>query len=473
MRHSASGLVIAGLLTLVCGQALGQNKQTTPPKDAQGTLPKQPATAATPAANGELAPGPYITREMPKDWTLRSRVRITSNPPGVGAQILALPPGQLRDDNAVNLANQAGFKFQTLTMVFPVAPETAASSPLEGDVIEGWLKVDDKEVVDHPNIKSRQGSGKLLGAGARLAQFTTQTGSGANEVANGVAREVQMQVEVPMTCYRTRFDEKAAMDVDWPKNDWPAVVKAVFQPQVYVETGYDGKPYDAAKIKETAVKWAGGDPHLLRPVELAKTLAAEVVRNIQPSGDGKAVLRTGELQGFLLNGVDQTLATGKGTEYDITCLLTALYRAAGLPARVIIGVEAEDVDRKFLEKKGGKGKLRTWVEFALYDETNNTLNWVPVDIVKIRKQSSRPQAVRTPWKYFGTHDELNLITPISLHFHPPTSVIAYSVPGLWGWMVTPTPPQQAYQALYFDAYRSAKKPVDPRDKGKDREKDKK
>lgn len=469
MRCAASSLVMASILVLASGQAIAQNKQAPPAKDPKD---KQTQPAAAPPKNPELLPGPYITRDMPKDWTLRSRVRITSNPPGMGAQILALPPGQLRDDNAVNAGNQPVFSFQTLTVVFPIAPETAGCAPKEGsDAVQGWLQVDDRQVSDQPSIKSKQSIGKLLGAGARFAQFTTQTGSEPTEVPNGMAREVQIQVEVPMTCYRTKFDEKAAMEVEWPKNDWPPVVKAVFQPQVYVETGNDGRPYDAAKIKETANKWAGGDPHLLRPVELAKTIAAEVVRNIQPSGDGKAVLRTGELQGFLLNGVDQTLATGKGTEYDITCLLTALYRAAGLPARVIIGVEAEDVDRKFLEKRGGKGKLRTWVEFALYDEVNNTLNWVPVDIVKIRKQSSRPQPVRNPWKYFGSHDELNLITPIALHFHPPTSVIAYSVPGLWGWMVTPAPPSQAYQALYFDAYRSSKGPIDPRDpKNKGKEK---
>ncbi len=471
MNRAARWISMASVLVLACGQAAAQIKiPKEKDKDKDKNKQVQPASKPAPGQpvpprNTELTTGPYVIREMPKEWTLRSRIRVTSTPPGMGAQILAMPPGQQRDDNAVNAGSNPGFRFQTLTVVFPIAPPTAGAEPQSDDQIEGWLKVDDKEVVSRPGLKSKGGGGKDLGGGARLAQFSTRTGSGPDEVADGAAREVEMQIEVPMTCYRTKFDDRTAAEVDWPKSDWPPVVKSVFQPQVYVETGNDGKPYDQAKLKETLTRWLGGtDPKANKPVKLAKLIAAEVVRDIQPSGDSKAVLRTGELQGFLLNGIDRTLAEGKGTEFDITCLLTAAYRAAGLPARLVIGVEAEEVDRKFLEKKSGKGQLRSWVEFALYDEVNNTLNWVPVDIAKIRKQSSRPQPVDRPWKFFGTHDELNLITPVSLHFHPPTSVIAYSVPGLWGWMITPTPPATAYQALYFDAYRSSKRANDPKDR---------
>ncbi|GMV26291.1 MAG: hypothetical protein AMXMBFR58_23220 [Phycisphaerae bacterium] len=463
--HRSASLMTSVLTTVLAlsvaaGQAWAQaGNSKSKDKDA-GNQPaaKQPANQPAKPAAVELTLGPYVARELPKDWTLRSRIRITSNPPGQGAQILSLPPGQLRDENAVQLGQQSGFTFQTMTVVFPVMPETAGAAPND-DAIEGWMKVDDVEVAT-PRMSRRGSAKESIASGVRLAQFTTRTGSGSGEVKNGTAREVEMQIEVPMVCYRTKFDERGAANVDWPKEDFPSSIKAVFQPQLYVETGPDAQPYDQNQIKALVKRAVGEDPRKHKPVMLAKLLAAEVVRSIQPSGDSKAVLRTGELQGFILNGIDNTIATGKGTEFDMACLLTAMYRSAGLPARLIIGVEAEDVDRKFLEKKGGKGKMRAWTEFALYDEAASTLNWVPVDIAKIRKQSSRPQPVDRAWKYFGSHDELNVITPLAMHFHPPTTVIAYSVPGLWGWAVTPTPPGTAYQALYFDAYRSARRPAD-------------
>lgn len=439
------------MLFLTAGEALGQSRRQNQPANqpAKSTAPAQSNQPA--AKKGELQEGPYLVREMPKEWVIRSSVRISAQPPGQGASILALPPGKQRDENAVNLGGSAGFKFETMTIVFPIAPATAGAVPHEDAEITGWLKVDDREVAKRP-VMTAGGPQNYL---SRLARFSTQVGSASNEVPNGYAKQIEMQVEVPMTCYRTKFDERSAWDVPWPKNDWPAAVKKVFQPQVYVETWYDGQAFNQELIKQAVKRWAGDDPKQLMPVELAKTIAAGVVQDIQPSGDSKSVLRTGELQGFLLDGVEQTLTNGRGTEFDLACVLTAAYRSAGLPARLVLGVEGEDVDRKFLEKKSGKGKLRAWTEFALYDEANSTLNWIPVDIAKIRKQSSRPQPVKNTWKYFGTHEDLNVIAPISLNFHPQTSVISYSVPGLWGWQVTPAPPVEAYQAIAFDAYRGS------------------
>lgn len=453
MQHHTPRFLAALAASLAAAAVPGATVALDAPAHQQ-----QPADAAK---KGDLRLGPYVTRESGKDWVLRSHIRISSRAPGAGAAALALPPGQQRNEAATQMGSLPGFNFQTMTVVFPVLAETASSIPSE-DRVEGWLKADGTEIVPTPRLSRRQSGVPSIVAAPRLAQFATRTGSGPGDVRDGYAREIEMQVEVPMTCYKTRFDEQAALRVNWPTNDWPAPVKAVFQPQVYIETSPDGKPYNQEKLKNAIANWCGPDPRAHPPARLAKMIAAEVVRFVQPSGDGRSTLRTGDLQGFALDGIDAVIETGRGTEFDLTCLLTSLYRAAGLPARILIGVEAQNVDRKFLEKKSSRGTLRSWVEFALYDEDNNTLNWVPVDIVRIRKQSSRPQPIDRPWKYFGTHDDLNLIAPIASHFHPPTSVIAYSVPGLWGWMVTPAPPAEAYQSLSFDAYRDSIRPNDPR-----------
>ncbi len=75
----------------------------------------------------------------------------------------------------------------------------------------------------------------------------------------------------------------------------------------------------------------------------------------------------------------------------------------------------------------------------------------------MRKATSRPLAVDRTWQYFGTHDELNQVPVMALHFHPPTDVVAYGSPGFWGWFVTPAPAKNAEQALRFMATVSSKK----------------
>ena len=140
----------------------------------------------------------------------------------------------------------------------------------------------------------------------------------------------------------------------------------------------------------------------------------------------------------------------------------------GLPARIVVGYdigEEKDPDRKnFLERRNS-ASLRAWIEFALFEETTQQVTWVPVDVVRMRKSSSRAKPTDQTWDFFGTHDELNGIVPFSFHFHPQTTVRAYGSPGFWGWLVTPKPPERAVQALTFLAYRTPQRggqpPADP------------
>jgi hypothetical protein len=117
----------------------------------------------------------------------------------------------------------------------------------------------------------------------------------------------------------------------------------------------------------------------------------------------------------------------------------------------VIGYDVGDGDGRFLDRGRKANKLRSWVEFCLYDEARNTINWVPVDIIQLRKRSSRPQAFNRPWEYFGTNNDLEMVVPFAFQFHPPTDVAAYGNPLFWGWFVTPTAPKQAEQALTLSA----------------------
>jgi hypothetical protein len=61
---------------------------------------------------------------------------------------------------------------------------------------------------------------------------------------------------------------------------------------------------------------------------------------------------------------------------------------------------------------------------------------VPVDPVRARKRSMQMPPFDKPWRYFGTHDELDTILPFAFHFIPPTTVVSYGY-AFWGWFTTP------------------------------------
>jgi hypothetical protein len=104
-RLMTSVLTTVLALSAAAGQAWAQ-AGTSKSKDKDAS--KQPANQPAKPAAAELTLGPYVARELPKDWTLRSRIRITSNPPGQGAQILSLPPVSSGTTTRCSSASRAG-----------------------------------------------------------------------------------------------------------------------------------------------------------------------------------------------------------------------------------------------------------------------------------------------------------------------------------------------------------------------------
>lgn len=387
-----------------------------------GVLAGSAAAQSPPPARP--APAACLERYDPHDWTLEVTVNVRA--------------WETRDPNN-RMPVKENFEIDTAAIVFPILAGSAAHVTRDAGV-ESVVKVNDRPVESSLEFI------RDLHSGARLGKW---------KLIGWTGDEIELQVRIPATCWKTRFDEEAASRIDWPKGDWPREAQSTFDPQYYVDLG-QGRPYDMTPVRDLLKRWTNGkDPRSLKPVVLAKYLAGRVWETVQPSGNGLGFNRLGQLEGVELQGAPQTAIRRRGSEFDMVCLLAAVYREAGLPARTVIGYdvgeEKDDSRRKFLEKKGS-ANLRAWVEFALYDESSSQVTWVPVDVVRMRKSSSRAPELERPWKYFGTHDELDGIIPFAFHFHPPTvGVLAYGSPGFWGWLVTPKPPDRAVQALRFRA----------------------
>lgn len=462
-RTRQSALVfLAGLaLAATSLPALGQSSKSKGSQPAASS-PATPAPAANPAGRKEPETGPFLTRDGLKEWNMVYTVTIHSDRVDQTKPVREGPTS--KSGKAPKITP---FEFETAGIIFPQIPETASSESEEflagstGPQAQGYrgvLRVDDAVVDSEPAMLKGYPGNSLLGrwdAGERGKTLK--------------AREIQLEVTIPMRAWKVTYDEAGAMKLPWP-GSWPKVAQSMMAPQLFIENGLDASgqvaKYDDAAIQRALdlwkAEWKLSDFKSVSPAALAKMITAKVWQTVQPNGDGLTFRpRTGELAGIALKDPSMTLIDGKGSEHDMTVLLAALMRKAGLPTRLVIGYEAGDKSDRWLDKGGKSSKLRTWVEFCLYDEQNNTINWIPVDVVKLRKSSNRPAALDRPWKYFGTNDQLDHILPFAFHFHPPTDVVSYGSPGFWGWFVSPKAPEQAEQAIRISASSQSKRANEP------------
>jgi len=370
--------------------------------------------------------------------------------------------GRARDDQpGLGTGGQTAefdqWRFKTAAFVFPLTPATASSRAGIHQTISS-LRVGDTEVDNEPEIL------RDFPAGARYGRWDI-VAPGESQV---VTREVELRLELPVRSYETEFHDDAAAEVSWPKGEWPREAKSTFEPMAYVDHDPGEGPYDMSNVQRLLDHWTGGnDPKKLKPVFLAKFLTGKLVNYFQPSGQGQAYNRNGLLEGVDLQGAPVAARRGRGSQFDMVTVLAALYRQAGLPARMVIGHDSGEEDpESYLDTGSSRDEeLRAWVEFALYDERDGSLTWVPVDPYRMRRQSSavRGNFWEKPMPFFGTHDELDGVAPIALHFFPPTTVRSYGgsgSPAFWGWFVTPSPPERAWQAIRFDLSTPAKGPRD-------------
>lgn len=411
----------AGCAPMLSTAALGAQPRV--PKKER-SKPSQPSNA--PPAN----PSPLdnlIVKGRSHDWTFKVWVTVHS--------YQHLQPGLAPIIETLDIA--------TAAVVFPVNRGTA-SSELDAANVKGVLKFDDVVVDDQPKYSDSQ-----YHSGTRLGRW---------EMTNRRGREMQLEVELPMTCWETQFDEEAASRIPWPSAPWPPAAASALEPDTKVVDWHDPKVTGLVK------QWTDGkDPKSLTPVRLAKFLMGRVLEHCQPSGDGLAFAETGAFRGVDLQSVAVTASTGRGSEHDVTNLLASVYRAAGLPARTVIGydlTEKKGQNSTFLSRRRNSAKLRAWVEFCLYDEGSQKSQWVPVDVIRMRGSGSRAPALDLPWKFFGENDELDDVVPFAFQYHPPTTVVAHGFPAFWGWFTTPEL-QVAEQSLRFDAQTTARRSNTP------------
>ncbi len=418
-------LCVATMPCVLSGQALGQAgaqpapAQTTPPAQAQAPVQMAPDTE-----------NPYLRLVKRREWTLQAQITL-QNRRGVWLGL-----------DTVRGSQGETFRFDALSMIFPVVRSSASSVWREGSS-EGTLFVETRKADTTTT---------LIGpfhAGAVYARYDS---------GPGTAYSVRLVHRHEVTSWDTVFNELDALRVPWPEGPWPDEALSTFGPQSYVNPNTDPEE----PVRRLLELWTKNeDPKSIPPVLLAKWLAGSVQEYVQLQGDGVSReyrvrgdalgsgVVTGVIEGVELKGAAPTAVLQRGSTHDMVCLLAAVYRAAGLPARTVIGID-DDPERRSRE-------VRSWVEFCLYDEDKGLTTWIPVDIARLRARSSRMQALDRPWEYFGTHDELHRVAPFAFHFIPPVDVRSYNSPAFYGWRQMPSNPPYAAQRIDLDISRTVQR----------------
>lgn len=402
----------------------------------------QPAEPGQRAQRGPGLPNPDImefTNE--RRWTFRARVEVRS-------WFERRPP----DDRMPEIDH---WRIETAAVIFP-APNTSASHRTDISSIRGEMRFDGHRVADAPDAYLED-----VAAGAGYIRF----GFVAPNREPITSREMTLQLDIPMRSYRTVYNDQVAERVPWWKEDLPDDLKRVMEPQPFIE--FDpgigpNRPYDTGPVDRLIAEWTDGASidrvkSSMRPAVLAKFLAGRVAEHYTPSGNGLLFNHAGQLEAIEVFGPTVAAREARGTPFDMATLLASVYRRVGIPARVVIGFDVHEQrgERERgvgLRRSGSAVPLRSWVEFALYDERDGSVTWIPVDPQRMRRVSSRmPRNFwQRPVRFFGSHNELDGVAPIAFHFFPPTTVRSHGqsgMPALWGWLITPTPPDRAVQAL--------------------------
>ncbi|MEZ6317508.1 MAG: transglutaminase-like domain-containing protein [Phycisphaerales bacterium] len=346
----------------------------------------------------------------------------------------------------------------SMSVILPVITTTgnAIGSP---DSVTGEMWIDSRSVDTTPTL---------------IGPYQGQSMYARYEAVNWRLDGFRVRQQETIVCCETIYDEQAAMQLTWP-DAWPPEADSTFQPEQLISEVRSDFNNDGP-VNDLVRKWTNGqDPKSIPPAQLAKYLTAKVWEHVRvtrpplsnrPSDDGTVypinLLAAGGKQnstgysraviaqtvGYVVQHADETATTGEGSDNDAAVLLTAVFRAAGLPARLVIGYREKS---EHIRRLSDSDKNHTWVEFALYDpdanEGKGQLIWVPVDIIALKGSSSRARPLDQPWKYFGTHDDLDELVPVATHFHPPTTVRSYAVPALYGWTTSPEPPDTASQSI--------------------------
>ena len=211
------------------------------------------------------------------------------------------------------------------------------------------------------------------------------------------------------------INEADAFTITWPA-EWPEAVKPYLQPGPWIQS-------DDKVITDFVARITQGNLRNVTPYSAAKELMRKTITAFNSiSGTGNERRDLGQIEGLQLIGAAEATRTATGSPNDLACTCVAVLRAAGIPARPVIGI-VKEITRELEQRT----QWRTWVEFYL-----PKAGWVPFDPNQMRGSGFQFKALDAPWPGFANIKDLDERIPVAYRFQPTGS--QWNRPPVWGWL---------------------------------------
>lgn len=233
------------------------------------------------------------------------------------------------------------------------------------------------------------------------------------------APKIAFSVSWRSQVWSCRVNEATLAKQVWPSR-WPDDVSEALKPQKGIES--DGEFADMIVVKAV-----GRNPKALPPWIAAKEILRTVAGGFRSVNDETFELRRNdEIVGMKLEGAEAATKRGKGSRHDLVAVAIAALRAAGIPARAVVGITEEGVSNQ-RNRKVHKTALVSWGEVFV-----PTVGWVPFDLDELRSVGFNKLDVGVAWPGVGNWADLNERVPIAWCFAP-RGYAGSNFASLWGW----------------------------------------
>ena len=376
--HLITSLFLAALLTQTAPTR--PNPPAAPPSPP-GAVPTPPA--ATPATPAITQAAPPVSNEY-INWTKGTildatmRIGIYSN--------AVLKPGN--------------------PLLFPVVASSGSSivdlESIRATITVNGSTVDQGGGVDILNPESQCGSNMIQ---APAPTFALQQAAQGNRIQMG------FEIQQTVACWSSSVDEQAMATIPWPAA-WPDALADMLKPQPLIESD---DPIFAAALQGLT----NGTLRQVAPWIAAKEIVKYCCNAIKADTTVMLYGPDRVLRGLDVNGALAAAQAEAGTACDLTCVCVAMLRAAGIPARPVIGLGRNDRN---------KNELLIWGEFYL-----PKAGWIPFDAKALQSKGVRSWTTDRSWNAFGNLSRLNKQVPLAHAFAPLDLGTVYDAWSIWGW----------------------------------------
>lgn len=292
-------------------------------------------------------------------------------------------------------------------------PESGADAPLHLPlVVDGpW------SLVDPASLSIEVWSGTTLAERRTAEDFKKPDAVGELDVRVTMPSEggwpMLVRLQGQAATYSAQFNETIAGRIPWPVS-WPSATGRFLKPQTLIESN---NPAIMAAVEATV----GTEPRDWgSPLAVAKRLIQASCAKWNTDGSHLLYGPNRTVRGLNVHGALAGLNAGGGSTSDLVCLSVAVLRAAGIPARPVIALGAQDSKQKDALTVSG--------EFFLPEA-----GWIPFDPDVLRRRGVGSRAIGQVWRGLGDCPHLDDLVPLFWTFGPDGGRDAYEAWAGWSW----------------------------------------